>query len=177
MNYKNNIEGRCLQSPQLCQSIKSFVEKNRIFTEKMIEEHRDSDYWNQLFLINKQLEGMQLGFDLWRLENNETLNTTESKYLDEIFLLNIASELSTLEKIVNPVSTVPDSNHCSAIIKPLPDGSDLFVAHNTWSTYDTMIRVMKKYNFAFNSLEIQWKYENCRTFCFLFVISWSDSIR
>lgn len=37
------------------------------------------------------------------------------------------------------------SGSCSALIKLLPGNKDLFVSHDTWSSYETMLRVQKKY--------------------------------
>jgi len=34
---------------------------------------------------------------------------------------------------------------CSALIKLLPGYQDLYSAHDTWSDYETMLRIMKKY--------------------------------
>lgn len=41
------------------------------------------------------------------------------------------------------------SGSCSALIKLLPGHSDLLVAHNTWNSYQNMLRVIKKYWFQF----------------------------
>ncbi len=35
---------------------------------------------------------------------------------------------------------------CSALIKVLPDLSDIFISHVTWNSYGSMIRILKKYN-------------------------------
>ena len=34
---------------------------------------------------------------------------------------------------------------CSALIKVLPDGSDIYTSHVTWNSYQAMIRILKKY--------------------------------
>lgn len=36
---------------------------------------------------------------------------------------------------------------CSALVKVLPDASDIYTSHVTWNAYQAMIRILKKYNF------------------------------
>lgn len=36
---------------------------------------------------------------------------------------------------------------CSALIKVLPDNADIYTSHVTWNGYESMIRILKKYNF------------------------------
>ena len=152
MNYQNRIERLCDKNEKFCQKLKEFLEENKRFIETMIKQYNDNDFWHQMSLIHKQIEGMQSGYDLWKTHNK--FNTkTEFFSNKEILLLNIASEISTLKDILIPERNDSHSGHCSAIVKPLPDGSDLFVAHNTWSDYDWMLRVMKKYSFHFKSLQ------------------------
>lgn len=43
------------------------------------------------------------------------------------------------------------SGSCSALIKLLPGNKDLMVSHDTWNTYQSMLRIIKKYNFAFKT--------------------------
>ncbi|CAG2162352.1 unnamed protein product [Oppiella nova] len=183
MNYRNRIEGYCDERKRFCELLKEFTENNTKFVETMIEKNKNNDYWHQiglkaivmkgkdfnknndywhqLDLIYKQINGLEEGYKIngleegykvWKVENN-IKNPTERQYLSEIFWLNVGSELSNLRSILTPNSTVRYRGHCSAIVKPLADGSDLFVAHNTWSGFETMLRIMKKYSFAFNTLQ------------------------
>ncbi|MPC85908.1 putative phospholipase B-like 2 [Portunus trituberculatus] len=39
--------------------------------------------------------------------------------------------------------------HCSALIKVLPGNTELYVSHVTWNTYQSMLRILKKYIFPF----------------------------
>lgn len=69
-------------------------------------------------------------------------------------LLQAKEELEDIESILG---FTPDNRRhplgtgsCSAFIKLLTNNSDLFVAHSTWSVYNEMLRVIKKYNLAYN---------------------------
>ena len=41
------------------------------------------------------------------------------------------------------------SGSCSALVKVLPDNSDLLIGHDTWTSYLNMIRIFKLYDFKF----------------------------
>ena len=34
--------------------------------------------------------------------------------------------------------------------KILPNNEDLYVAHDTWNSYQSMLRILKKYDFAYH---------------------------
>ena len=42
------------------------------------------------------------------------------------------------------------SGSCSALVKLLPDYKELFVAHDTWSDYNQMLRIFKRYDLNFD---------------------------
>ena len=44
-----------------------------------------------------------------------------------------------------PPNSVLGSGSCSAIIKVLPDNSDMLVGHNTWTKFTNMMRIYKLY--------------------------------
>ena len=66
-------------------------------------------------------------------------------------LLQLAGDLGDLEPALNKTKSkhVMGSGSCSALIKLLPGQSDLLIAHNTWSSYQNMLRIIKKYWFQF----------------------------
>ena len=66
-------------------------------------------------------------------------------------LLQISGDLEDLELALNKTKTrhTVGSGSCSALIKLLPGHSDLLVAHNTWNSYQNMLRIVKKYWFQF----------------------------
>ncbi len=153
MSYKTLGQELCNNNIFFCVSLKTFVEENTVFIKSQIEKYSETDdYWHQINLVYKQLEGMEKGYKLWKKENNRIPD--KNKYLSEILILNLVAEIEDFEQFLSP-KTARYEGHCSALIKPLPDGSDLFVAHTTWVSYDYMLRAMKKYKFAFKTIEDQ----------------------
>lgn len=63
---------------------------------------------------------------------------------------------------------VKGSGSCSALIKLLPGNKDMYVSHVTWSTYQSMLRVLKKYDFGFHTSSGEvfqkqsWQYKICK---------------
>lgn len=63
----------------------------------------------------------------------------------------MGGDLEDLESTLNKSSqTRPlGSGSCSALIKLLPNNKELLVSHDTWNNYQSMLRIMKKYMFAY----------------------------
>lgn len=68
-------------------------------------------------------------------------------------LLQLGGDLEDLESALNRSSPrrVLGSGSCSALLKLLPDHRDLLVAHDTWTSYQSMLRIIKKYTLPFRA--------------------------
>ena len=66
-------------------------------------------------------------------------------------MLQVGGDLEDLEQALGKkdAKRVRGSGSCSALIKLLPGNKDLYVSHDTWNTYQSMLRVLKKYNFSY----------------------------
>lgn len=66
-------------------------------------------------------------------------------------LLQLGGDLEDLESALNRSSSrrVLGSGSCSALLKLLPGHQDLLVAHDTWTSYQSMLRIIKKYTLPF----------------------------
>ena len=68
--------------------------------------------------------------------------------------MNVFGDLEDLEQALAvqldlPNHKVTGSGSCSALVKLLPGNADLYFAHDTWNSYQNMIRVLKRYNLPF----------------------------
>lgn len=68
-------------------------------------------------------------------------------------LLQLGGDLEDLESALNRSSPqrVLGSGSCSALVKLLPGHRDLLVAHDTWTSYQAMLRIIKKYTLPFRT--------------------------
>lgn len=68
-------------------------------------------------------------------------------------LFQMGGDVEDLESALNKSSqTRPlGSGSCSALIKLLPNNKELFVSQDTWNNYQAMLRIIKKYRFAFKA--------------------------
>jgi hypothetical protein len=125
-------------------------------------------YAQQLAKLLSQIQGLSDGYNQYVSEKLQsaggagaTLNFNMSMInFEDMYIFNLQFELWDIETYVNvtqlsrrPPRSDADKRphsrhlHCSALIKPLPDMSDLYVSHSTWGGFNTMLRQYKTYNF------------------------------
>ena len=71
--------------------------------------------------------------------------------------MNLYPDLSDLGAALNPDQRSrlklfrEDSDHCSVLIKIIED-RDIYFSHVTWAGFQTMLRIIKRYNFPYKTL-------------------------
>ena len=65
--------------------------------------------------------------------------------------MQVAGDLDGLEQALGrkSPSKILGSGSCSALIKLLPANKDLLISHDTWGSFNSMLRLFKFYNFPF----------------------------
>lgn len=68
-------------------------------------------------------------------------------------LFQLGGDLEDLESALNRTERkhTLGSGSCSALIKLLPGNQELLVSHDTWNTYQSMLRIIKKYMLPFRT--------------------------
>ena len=168
------------QSPgTLCSNFSHFIEENLVWVRDNIQLQSSSSdpYWRQVALVLYQLAGIDDGYDR-ASKKPEEQTTTTMPHLNlnpcgSIFI-NLIGELPDLVKIIsmqhlnnqtemtqpnlilmNYINSKikPRVDHCSALIKWLPSIGEVFVSHNTWTMFDQMLRILKRYTLNYVEAE------------------------
>uniref|UniRef100_H3AVI6 Phospholipase B-like n=1 Tax=Latimeria chalumnae TaxID=7897 RepID=H3AVI6_LATCH len=152
MHWMNTMVGYCgpfKYEKNYCDRLKSYIATNLAWMEEQIEAGEDQEYWHQVRLVLLQLKGLEDSY-------NEHLAFPTGKFSLEPFgflLFQMGGDLEDLEMVLNKTKVFRPlgAGSCSALIKLLPGNKELLVSHDTWLSYQYMLRIVKKYTFAFRT--------------------------
>ncbi|XP_030074695.1 putative phospholipase B-like 2 [Microcaecilia unicolor] len=152
MHWMNTMVDYCgpyQYQTQYCERLKSHIRTNLEWMQKQMETGEDPEYWHQIRLTLLQLKGLEDSYNGQVAFPTGTFSLSPFGFL----LFQLGGDLEDLELALNKSDSrrVLGSGSCSALIKLLPGNQDLLVSHDTWNTYQSMLRVIKKYNLPFLS--------------------------
>uniref|UniRef100_A0A4W3IB51 Phospholipase B-like n=1 Tax=Callorhinchus milii TaxID=7868 RepID=A0A4W3IB51_CALMI len=148
MNTMFNYCGPFKYKTKYCEKLRNYIETNLAWMERQMVKAKEDEYWYQIRLTLLQLQGLEDSY-------NDRVSFPVGKFSINPFgfiLFQMGGDLEDLETALNDTNdgVVTGSGSCSALIKLLPGNKELLVAHDTWSNYQTMLRIIKKYNFSFS---------------------------
>ncbi|XP_053324923.1 putative phospholipase B-like 2 [Spea bombifrons] len=152
MHWMNTMMGYCgpykYQAP-FCERLRSYLETNLDWMQQQIEKGQDPVYWHQVHLALLQLKGLEDSY-------NGRISFPLKRFTLSPFgflLFQLGGDLEDLEGAFNKTDVLKDlgSGSCSALIKLLPGNKDLLVSHDTWNTYQSMLRIIKKYTLPYRT--------------------------
>lgn len=158
-HWYNTLHGFCETRKGLCQRVQDHLDKNLVWVKDMIANHSNTEpYWHQVNLFYHHLEGLAYGYKTAREAEGDT---SKNVTFNDLLWLNIQGDLEDLFSAFDTNSgeppsvrgaQLPASSTCSALIKLLPDSSDLYTSHDTWSSFQSMLRAQKRYIFPYKML-------------------------
>ena len=138
--------------------IKEPFKRNIDYMKKKSLEKMDTDIkWENIYYIYQQLIGLYDGY--------MSVAEKEKQFeFEEFIILPSAVDVEDISKFLirkyrpNLIEMRDEeikryfllNSHCSALIKLADDFSDIWFGHNTWFTYNSMIRIFKEYRFISN---------------------------
>ncbi|XP_003742442.1 putative phospholipase B-like 2 [Galendromus occidentalis] len=146
-NHSKNMFGDyCVNNAEYCVKLRTyFTRQLKFMNERSLEERYRSPFWNQVYLILKQMAGIRDGY------SQAMLNASGGyEDLDFLYFINNEGALFDLESVFG---RVPDNNSislispCSLLVKIAE--KDVIIGHSAWTSYRTMLRVQKKYMMPF----------------------------
>ncbi|XP_045537752.1 putative phospholipase B-like 2 isoform X3 [Papilio machaon] len=143
MHWQNMLKGYCYNKTDLCGLIEEFIEKNENYIASMVFLNEIDPYWYQVKLYYIQLEGLAVGY------NQATSDPYQWLTARDMVWINMLGDLDDLALSLALPKNLPDGllfgDHCTGLIKLLPDFKNLYTAHATWNSYQSMLRLQKMY--------------------------------
>ncbi|RUS74914.1 hypothetical protein EGW08_017330 [Elysia chlorotica] len=151
-NYENLVASMGLTD--LVQEIRSWLQKQRVWTDMMVKKNPNDPVWRHTSYINAQLDGLYAGYKSVHKDNQAALDWYAVAFMSSV------GDLLDLRYVLNP-SSFPDwsklsgkeaeiafytSGHCSALIKLLPGFENIFMSHSSWFAYSATNRIYKHYD-------------------------------
>ncbi|XP_067667966.1 putative phospholipase B-like 2 [Haliotis asinina] len=148
MHWQNTMAGYC-NTPYsaYCQRLHDFLETNLNWIRTSIKNNTNDTYWHQVEMFYTQLRGMADGY------NNDPQRPSLDIDPFGLYLFQISNDVGDLEVALHkPGVSVdqPRRSRCSAYIKVDLEYELLYAAHNTWSSYSNMLRMLKKYTLQYS---------------------------
>ncbi len=123
--------------------------------QEMTSARKDSDaYWHEVYNLYMQMRGLHAGYNDHAPEEEKI----DLVHFQTAVSLGAVDEIANWKKENRPdyasmtneelVDYVDSRAHCSAFIKVADDFSDVWFGHNTWTTYNKLIRIYKEYRYT-----------------------------
>lgn len=147
MHWQNMLKGYCYNKTDVCGLIEEFIDKNEKYITEMVSKHPDDPYWYHVKLYYIQIEGLAVGYNKATTDPYEWLTTRDIVWIN---MLGDLDELAFALSMPNSTDGILFSEHCTGLVKLLPDWSNLYFSHVTWNSYQSMLRLQKMYVLRFH---------------------------
>ncbi|KAK7087515.1 putative phospholipase B-like 2 [Littorina saxatilis] len=148
MHWTNTMAGMCTKPySKFCSRLSNFLGENLKWMKDQIQEDKTlthfSPFWHQVELFLYQAAGL----------SDAVNGISRAPHTDVdpmgFFLFQVDGDIEDLESVLgdSKIHRPLGSGSCSALVKLLPGNKDLYVAQDTWTTFQSMLRILKVYNF------------------------------
>ncbi|PVD31543.1 hypothetical protein C0Q70_06956 [Pomacea canaliculata] len=148
LHFLNTIGSFCQnRTTSSCQKLETFLKQNLDWITDNVNANPDDSYWYQVRLFYEQIRGLQDGY-----QGTPAQITMDVDDFLGIYLLQISTDVYDISKALSDDggdAEWPQYGHCSALIKLLPGNKeikDILIAHDTWTSYKAMLRILKRYD-------------------------------
>lgn len=154
LHLLNTVGDFCKDSSESCIKLIEFLKSNFKWLKKKIKENKKDPYWHQVKLALSQFHGLYNGYNgndqfIYTTDILDLMITDIKPYLN-LLALQMNGDVSELFASLNQISDPFMAGSCSALIKLLPNNQDLYVAHDTWTEYESMLRILKLYKLNYH---------------------------
>ncbi len=153
IDHNTNMKASVWKNNDIPENVKAFLDINKEYIDSL-STSSSSSYIKIAALLREQLYGLLTGFNLnvdsvSRINYYDLLTMNNFGDIDDIQEYKRAIDFTSMSS-KEILDYLIRKSHCSAMIKVLKDKSDVFIGHNTWSSYSYSTRIMKSYTYNFH---------------------------
>eukprot|EP00800_Vazella_pourtalesii_P022033 TRINITY_DN8422_c0_g1_i1.p1 TRINITY_DN8422_c0_g1~~TRINITY_DN8422_c0_g1_i1.p1 ORF type:complete len:521 (-),score=92.92 TRINITY_DN8422_c0_g1_i1:692-2254(-) len=139
-NWQNTMAAQCKTG--ICDKIWSWIQGQHDWVDANEPDYEGSKYWHQVHLMHVQIAGLAAGY---KASGKPAL----PGYAFD--LLQLSEEFVAIESAMRVKPTRPTFlGSCSALIKVSDNFDNIWFAHDTWSGYETMLKIFKRYHLPYS---------------------------
>lgn len=143
--------------------LQKFLDDNWAWMTGMVATHATTDtYWAHVGTLVGQLQGLSDGqvaaggSQTWQQLYQGILNGGDMFNLGDLYGLSDEQQAHSpvLRRSKAASSSVHGTrnDHCSAMVRLTPDAADIVVTHTTWAGFESLGRILKRYDLGFPSI-------------------------
>lgn len=123
-----------------------WMQANIDYTRDQIAKNKDDPYWKSIGLVLSEFDGLVKGYNQ-AVKDNDVPNQEMSEM--DFWILQSIGDIYDLQAIWEPKKARDPFSfmECSGLVTMLPDYSEVFFGHDTWSDYRKMSNTVKEYIF------------------------------
>ena len=137
--------------------LQKFLDENLAWIDAQVSAdwpiNADANYWATVGSVIEQTRGVAAGHAaaggplLFGDVYNAIIQGGDIFNLAGVYGVGVDAEAEGRYHKSSAVSGIR-SDHCSALIRLLPNNADIIAAHTTWSAFENMLRIVKRYDMA-----------------------------
>lgn len=150
-HWSNLVRDTCEDREKYCERVRDFLEENMRWVKDTAEQRKTTEpFWHQVHLFYMQLVGLENGFKDAVEKSRKEIEIPSIDFL----WLNVMNDLVDLEQKFDSSSknssNISARGFSSSFIKLVPETRQLFVAHNSGGLYQSMLRMLKRYELHYH---------------------------
>jgi len=139
----NEYNGRSPYSPQLYQ----WLQQNFAWLQQMVSQNPGSNYWYHVGLLYQQQMGAYAGYAQYAKPNQQFDFWTYYAANLGGDLFDLCPAIGCIDDNFVEMRHRRSDGHCSVLVKPLTNWTDILMGHTTWGGFSSMTRIYKHYDF------------------------------
>ena len=129
-----------------------FIYDNLVYVRQSVEAYQDVPYWQEIGLIMKQFDGLQMGYNYTMEQQGNT--TAVMNEFDHWFFQSAGDMFDIAAMFPDDVAPAKEfREHCTGLVRVTDDYSDLFFAHDAWSDYRELHGELKEYDLPISAFK------------------------